>query len=59
MNTGILDFFMHLRKKSKLGRYMLNLSRRSLKIKWMVLIRWCVALILNDDGVHDHMTKSY
>jgi hypothetical protein len=47
---------MHLGESNKLGRYLLNLSKRSLKIKWMVIILRCITLTLNDQVVYDHIT---
>jgi hypothetical protein len=54
-----LEFLYSSGEKQQSGLVVLNLRKRSLKIKWMVIIRWYIVLTLNDLVVHDHTSVRY
>jgi hypothetical protein len=47
MNLFIMDFMMHGKKSSRLGRHpVTNFSVRALAIKWMIIMHWISAITL-------------
>jgi hypothetical protein len=54
MNLRISDFLMHGEESSKLSRHVIELGKRSLMSKWMVIIYWFFPLILDNHVVHGH-----
>jgi hypothetical protein len=55
----ISDFLVNVEESNKLGWYLLNLGKMSLKIKWTIINRCRAAFTLDDYVVHDHTNVNH